>query len=77
MSTDSLKLENNTSSVESFIDATDDATLKEAPLATPNNSLVAEETAQNKEKGKQIVTIFEVATELEQMLSDIVSEIVT
>lgn len=60
----------------------DKETLKEEPLSTPNHSRIQEdpedtvtnETQTNKEESSKtdIVTIFDVATEIENMLKDIV-----
>lgn len=60
------------------VEVDDKDTLKEEPLATPNHSLIQsngseENQPEESEKKTDVVTIFDVATEIENMLKEIVS----
>lgn len=60
------------------VEVDDKETLKEEPLATPNHSLIQsngneENLPEESEKKTDVVTIFDVATEIENMLKEIVS----
>lgn len=61
------------------VEVDDKDTLKEEPLATPNHSLIQsngseENQPEESEKKTDVVTIFDVATEIENMLKEIVSQ---
>ncbi|ODQ61397.1 hypothetical protein WICANDRAFT_78028 [Wickerhamomyces anomalus NRRL Y-366-8] len=62
------------------VEVDDKDTLKEEPLATPNHSLIQsngseENQPEESEKKTDVVTIFDVATEIENMLKEIDSKI--
>lgn len=78
-STDSFVDASDGANLVSPAEVDDKDTLKEEPLATPNHSMIqsngdeANLNQEEKEEKANVVTIFDVATEIETMLKEIVS----